>query len=311
MNSPLVSIVVCTFNRSAMLREALASLLRLEAGPAWTYEIVVVDNRSTDSTAQVVAAIAATTSVPVRREFEPQAGVVYARNCGVQAARGEWIAFFDDDQLAEPNWLKELLATAEARRVPCVGGAVLLKLPDDCQRQLSPVSRMLLGETVGMNHPRPYDYHVTPGAGNLLLRRSLFTQIGMFDLAYNHRGEDTEFILRMLKAGYSGWFTPTALVWHVTPPERLTDDYLRRLSRVMSSGLAVQERSMQGALVYPFVWCARLVQTACLLWPRWVGARLRGDVEHTLGASYRLEIARGYLRTGWALMRGKRPAWSA
>jgi CelD/BcsL family acetyltransferase involved in cellulose biosynthesis/GT2 family glycosyltransferase len=236
---PDVSIVVCTHNRAAMLGDALGSLLPLETDDGLKFEIVVVDNASADATPDVVRSIAAragvsdnhvpaATSSPVgglaavRYVFESRKGIATARNRGVAEARGSWIAFFDDDQLADPRWLVELLATARQQRVRCVGGRVELKLPADCERRLAPVCRMLLGGTVGSHELRRYNHRVTPGTGNLLIHRTVFDQVGRFDENFHRRGEDTDLFLRMLSAGIEGWYTPRAIVQHVIPPERLT-----------------------------------------------------------------------------------------
>ena len=101
MTTPDISTIVCTYNRADMLRSALASLYDLATDGEFTYEIVVIDNASTDATPAAIAAAAAESSAPLRGVHEPQKGVVAARNRGIREARGRWIAFFDDDQLAE------------------------------------------------------------------------------------------------------------------------------------------------------------------------------------------------------------------
>src|SRR5688572_12404265 len=128
MTTPDISIVVCTHNRAAMLREALASLYHLETGGRFTYEIVVIDNASTDATPQAIAAAAGESPAPLRGIHESQKGIVAARNRGIQEARGRWIAFFDDDQLADGRWLAELYRGAGQFDCRVVGGAVHLSL---------------------------------------------------------------------------------------------------------------------------------------------------------------------------------------
>jgi len=134
-----VSVVVCTYNRARLLAEALASLVRQQTGDRFQYEVLVVDNGSTDETPQVVAeaarlpaAAGGRSSGPqsVRWVREPRPGVAAARNCGVGNARGRWIAFFDDDQIAEPDWLAHLVEVARRTGAACVGGTVRLQLPD-------------------------------------------------------------------------------------------------------------------------------------------------------------------------------------
>ena len=111
--SPDITVVVCTHNRAESLWQALASLYALETGGRFTYEVLVIDNASPDHTQDVIAAAAGESKAPLRGVHEPQKGIVAARNRGVLEAAGKWIAFFDDDQLADSRWLLELHSAAE------------------------------------------------------------------------------------------------------------------------------------------------------------------------------------------------------
>lgn len=298
---PTITVVVCTRNRADRINIALASLGPFETGGRFSYEVLVVDNGSTDSTAQVVDGLAATFPVPLRRVFEEWPGVGRARNRGVSEASGEWIAFFDDDQAADPRWLAELLGIAERKHARCVGGQVRLKLPAGVDRDLSPVCRMLLGCSVDMPAERRYTPSCTPGAGNLMVHRSVFAEIGGFDEICS-RGEDTDLFVRMYKAGVEAWYSPDAVIDHLIPPERLTDEFLLRLSERMGNGMADHEFVARGPKLYPAVWLARVAQTGLTLWPRLLLARLRRDREATLGARCRLRVATVVLAEGRQLL---------
>ena len=189
MTAPDISIVVCTFNRAAMLRQALASLSDLATGGQFQCEIVVIDNASTDDTQQAIAAARLTSKHPLRGIRESEKGIVPARNRGVREARGRWIAFFDDDQLADPQWLVELRRGAAERQCRVVGGAVHLALPDNSSRQLDATVRMLLGESILSDRPLPYGGRITPGCGNLMIERSVFEEVGVFERTVSGRGE--------------------------------------------------------------------------------------------------------------------------
>ena len=108
MNVPLISVIIPTYNRCEMLRGALESLLHEETGGEFAYEIIVVDNASTAATKAVVEQVAADAPVPVRYFYQEIPGPAPARNCGVAEAQGDWLAFFDDDELATPDWLLQL-----------------------------------------------------------------------------------------------------------------------------------------------------------------------------------------------------------
>ena len=298
-----VSIVVCTYNRADMLRDALESLAQLETSGEFTYEVVVVDNASTDETSAVIATAAERCKLPIRSVIENKRGVAHARNRGVREARGQWIAFFDDDQLADHLWLVQLKNTANAMGARCVGGAVRLRLPDGIDRALTPLCRMLLGESVGLDTPQRYDLKVTPGTGNLMLHRSVFDEVGLFDESFNQGGEDTDLFVRIHTAGIEAWYTPAAVVHHVIPMERLTDEYLISISRQMVNGLPRIERQHWGRLLFPLILAARIGRAMLWTTPQylfWAGAN--GNHEAKLSARCRLAIAAAYTRAAASLL---------
>jgi glycosyltransferase involved in cell wall biosynthesis len=289
-----------------MLRAALESLSQLRTNGAFSYEVVVVDNASTDATDAVVAAAAKSSAVAVRGVVESKRGIAYARNRGIREARGEWIAFFDDDQLADTGWLAELRGMADAKKVRCVGGAVHLRLPAGLDRKLTPVCRMLLGESVGMASARQYDLKVTPGTGSLLLHRSVFQEVGIFDESLNHRGEDTDLFVRIHTAGIEAWYTPAAIVHHVIPRERLGDEYLISLSPTVIEGVAKMERQTWGGLLFPLIVAARIGRAALIYVPQFLlWARMMGDREAILAARCRLAITAKYTREALPLLAPK------
>ena len=98
-----ISVVVCSFNRAEGLRSALASLYDLETGNLFSYEIIVIDNASTDATPATIAQAAIESKTPLRGVYEGRKGIAPARNRGIAEAKGEWVAFFDDDQRADPQ----------------------------------------------------------------------------------------------------------------------------------------------------------------------------------------------------------------
>jgi glycosyltransferase involved in cell wall biosynthesis len=293
--SPQISVVVCTYNRAEMLRDTLASLVVQQTDGRFTFEILVVDNASTDHTPQVIEQAAAACDVVVRSVRELRQGQVHARNRGVSEARGEWIANFDDDQIADPRWLIELYSLAQSRQARSVGGVVRLKFPENCDRQLSPVCRRLLGESVGWETERPYTRKEGPGAGNQLLHRSVFQEVGLYDEAYNRRGEDTDLYRRIRAAGIESWYTPRAIAWHVTPPQRLEEAYLRATSLNNGWCFARRDQEEWGRAAMAGVVVARMGQAALLNLPRWLWAHLRRAREDALAARCLLWRLEGYL----------------
>jgi len=226
-----ISIVVCTYNRKALLPGALDSLIHQESGGQFTFEIIIIDDGSTDGTENVVKEIIKEAYiVPIRYVYKEGGGIADARNRGVAEAKSKWIAFFDDDQLAEPQWLAELYRIAMEKEADCVGGSILLDLPDSVNMQLRPFCRKALGELLLDYEPERYSEKVGLGSGNVMIRRKLFERIGGFDPNILTRGEDSDFFWRACEAGAEMWCAPKAIVHHIIPVSRLREEYLRRTS---------------------------------------------------------------------------------
>ncbi len=291
---PRITVVVCTYNRADSLRDALASLVDLHTN-GFDYDVLVVDNASTDHTGTVVHEFVTAHGDRFRGIRESRPGVSAARNAGVRAAGGDWIAFFDDDQIADPDWLSELFALARRREVALVGGSVRLKLPYGTVRNPTGFCRVLLGETLGRDHEQPYTRKVAPGCGNMLVHASVFGRVGLFDETLTTGGEDTDLYRRIREAGYEAWYTPTALVWHVIPAERLGVDALEWSAKRIGGHVARREARESG-IAGRFGWTMiRGAQWLMASGPgRWK-ARLRGDAEARLAQRCWRQFLGGYL----------------
>jgi glycosyltransferase involved in cell wall biosynthesis len=298
-----VSVVVCTYNRAELLRDTLASLKAQETGDGFRYDVVIVDNGSTDDTPRVIEeASGSSAAVVLRGVREPKPGVAAARNRGIRESSGEWVAFFDDDQVAEPSWLREMLTFARERGVHCVGGSNRLLLATGGEpEKLPPVCRAMLGE---MLERTPYRYtgKRAPGAGNLLLHRSVFEAAGVFDEGLREAGEDTDLFRRITAAGIEGWYCPHGVGYHVVPGYRLSASYLRWKARLHGSHLARRNLRQWGRGLFVLELLARLGQALGLHLPRLLWAGLGRDEDRLLGARCRVWRSEGYIRSALRLL---------
>jgi glycosyltransferase involved in cell wall biosynthesis len=296
MTRPLVTVVVCTYNRADFLKPALASLVAQQTGGAFDFEVLVVNNASTDGTGDVIADACRHAGGSIRHVDEPAPGISICRNRGIAEARGSWIAFFDDDQLADPHWLAQLMVTAERESAPCVAGGRDLALPENSRRALAPFCRVLLGEDSGgpVSASR-YGKKAAPNTGNLLIHRTVFEKVGAFNPSLTS-GEDSDLHRRMLAAAIPVWYNPAALVQHIIPPHRLEDAYFLWASTRHGWNRARWERERLGwprRVANPV---ARLLQAGLVFLPRLAWGRLRGDREQVLETRCLLARALGYLR---------------
>lgn len=297
-----ITIVVCTYNRSVMLREALRSLYDLRTAGEFSYDILVIDNNSTDDTPAAIEQCSRESRATLRGVRETKPGVAAARNRGVREAHGDWVAFFDDDQIADGDWLYELRRGVLEQQCRIVGGAVHLLLPEGCERDLHSFSRMLLGESRWSETPQPYNHRINPGAGNLMVEKSIFDEVGLFNEAIR-RGEDTDLYRRTRAAGLAAWYLPAAIIHHMTPDERLTDAYLLKLSRNMGDLLGLHEWNTRSTLVAATTWFAKGCRAAFLQWPQLQVAQLLGRTETVLGHRCRLALSAGHFAYGCSRIR--------
>jgi glycosyltransferase involved in cell wall biosynthesis len=232
-----ISVGLCTYNRLKMLRNTLDSLLRQQTDGTLTYEIVIVDDGSTDETPIFVRELANCSSIPIRYFREERVGVASARNRVVRESCGEWIAFIDDDETAEPDWLQQLIFAAQASNADCVGGSLKLALSEDAGSFAS-TTRKNLGETSRQGWFQKRFNYPGPGTGNALVRRELFEKVGLFDPSLNVVGEDQDFFRRARQAGFKTVFNSEALVHHFMPAHRLQPPYLLATASQYGKSLA-------------------------------------------------------------------------
>ena len=295
-----VTVIICTFNRADWLREALESLGSLKTN-GFTYEVLVVDNASTDHTKDAVMEMKDKVACPVRYVHESEPGVSFARNRGVQESNSTWIAFFDDDELAEPDWLLQLLESAEKHGVKCVGGGVRLKLHDGIDRQLQPWVRVTLGCTDSMQDEM-YDGKRVPTTGNMLIHSEIFDKIGLFRTDLVEGGEDTDLYHRMLHEGYQAWHNPNALTHHQIPEFRIKPDYLRSTANRMGVHIARREFEKYGYFKFIPVVIARMGVSAVKHIPKLIIAKFRGDKEMILEHNCIWWMWKGYFSAAFGFL---------
>ena len=232
-----LSVIVCTYNRSASLGRTLSSFLQSTPdGLSW--ELLVIDNDSTDETKQVVESFITASKLDVRYIFEGKRGLSEARNRGLREARGEIIIFTDDDVIVSPTYLPHVKKAFDELDAMCVGGKVLLEdnltkptwWDERCDGAVGKFDR---GDSVIVAGRTD---HALMGIGaNMSFRRSAFEKYGLFrtDLGRNGAdltmGEDAEMFQRLKKSGERVIYCPGALVYHCPAPQRFSKPYLRRV----------------------------------------------------------------------------------
>jgi glycosyltransferase involved in cell wall biosynthesis len=199
--TPFVSVIVCSYNGAKTLTACLESLGKISYPH---YEVVLVDDGSTDNTREIAARFP-----NVRYIHQENHGLSHARNAGAAAAKGEVFAYTDSDCMADGDWLYYLIGTLVTGEFAGVGG------PNVTPPAQSWIQACVAAAPGGPSHVLLTDTvaeHI-PGC-NMAFYRWAFENVGGFDVEYHKAGDDVDFCWRLQQSGGVIGFSPTALVWH-------------------------------------------------------------------------------------------------
>jgi glucosyl-dolichyl phosphate glucuronosyltransferase len=222
-----ISVVVPTYNRRQLLAKTLESLIGQRAASV-RYEVLVVDNNSTDDTRSVVETFTQRWSA-IRYLFEPRRGVSHARNTGIAAASAPIVAFIDDDVEADPSWIRNIKqAFDDHPDIDCLGGAIRGHFPEQPPAWFTPShwAPLALQEDKRPTWDAEHASGCLPTA-NFACRRAALEEVGGFAPEFL-RSQDHEIELRLWAAGKRGLYVPEIVVTTEVPRERLTKKYHRR-----------------------------------------------------------------------------------
>jgi glucosyl-dolichyl phosphate glucuronosyltransferase len=322
MTKMTYSVVIATCNRAHDLCETLGSLAGLRPDGPW--EVIIVDNNSTDGTRHVVEAAAAGFPAPLRYLFEREQGRSPALNAGIRQAQGDIILTTDDDVRVEPDWLDRAAEGLERLGAGYVGGRVLpiwggpppAWLPNRSGKHWAVIALLDYG-------PDAIEFGARVPLGvNMAFRRSAFERAGLLDPQTGRKAgtllgqEVREWCIRARAAGVRGFYAPEMAVRHVIPASRLTKAYFRRwfywrgISRARlyeRSGLDMEapERTTMDFRTVPHVFGVPryLYRKALSSAVTWVTAALRGDAVASFDHELWVWFFAGIVRQRWTALR--------
>jgi glycosyltransferase involved in cell wall biosynthesis len=256
--APDITVIICTRDRAARLSNVLSSFENLVVPEGLSWEICVVDNGSSDNTADVVARFAS--RLPVRCVREESAGLSNARNRGVAEAKGRYICWTDDDVELDERWLAAYAEAFERHPEAAVfGGRILPKLEPPTPGWFAayaarwPLTTMLAARDLGDEvTPLTFEGGRVPWGANYAIR-SEEQRRAVYDpnlgVSPNQRrlGEEAEVVFQIMSAGGRGWWVPEAKVRHIIPPGRQSRAYLREYFTASGETLAYLEDVSPGA----------------------------------------------------------------
>ena len=241
----MVSIIVCTYNREKFIGHCLRSIAA-QTAHSNEFELVFVDNNSTDQTAAIFSEFKRTNPrIHCRYVLEESQGLSYARNRGIKESKGEVIAFLDDDAIAGKDYVRYLID--DVLNSPCLaGGGKIIPYWEDERpawmgRFLLPlVSVIDLGDQQRIFRGAKY-----PIGANMFFKRIVFDRFGEFNTELGRMGrnlmggEEKELFNRIRKAGEEICYFPSISVHHIIPAERTTTEFIK----AQAIGIGVSERT--------------------------------------------------------------------
>jgi glycosyltransferase involved in cell wall biosynthesis len=230
-----LTLLVCTYNRSKDLRDLLETALAQETDGAFTYEVLVVDNNSTDDTRKVTESYIDAGHARLRYLFEPRQGKSYALNTGLSHIRGRLHVIVDDDQILPSGWAKEIVEAFRLHpEVTFIGGKILPLWQKEPPNWLTKQH----WAAIGMSDYGESEVVVDAGNQLCLIGCSFRTEdvlaVGGYtqELGVNSKQiggtEDLEVLQRLWKAGRKGVYVPDITIQHKAPADRCTRKYHRR-----------------------------------------------------------------------------------
>jgi glucosyl-dolichyl phosphate glucuronosyltransferase len=229
-NNVRIAAIVPTHNRCHYLKGAIISLQRQDF-PKDEYEIIVVDNNSTDKTPAVVEECSRSGGKKIVYVSEPALGLHNARHAGARRSRAEILAFTDDDAVYDPHWLAGLVRHYDEPAVGCVGGRILPLWEVDPPAWVDIIPNGFFSILDLGDEPLKLEYPGLYGV-NFSIRKDILFRCGGFNpesFGAVWLGDGESGLLRkVLRAGYQVVYAPDAVCQHLVLKERLTLDYVRR-----------------------------------------------------------------------------------
>lgn len=232
-----LSLIVATYNRAESLLRTLRSVAQQDT-PTERWECVVVNNASTDNTEECVNEfIAQNPQLNIRIVNESQQGLSYARNRGIVESKGRFVAFIDDDETINPQFISAYLTLFEQHSSFVAAGRVKAVYDQGRPSWMSKYPEKMIANPFDLgNRVITITSKMTPAGGNMAFNREVFNIYGNFDTRLGRCGsellgaEENDLFARIRALGERVYYTPDAVVYHHIDNSRLTPDYFDRLA---------------------------------------------------------------------------------
>lgn len=298
----MISVILCTYNRDKYIYNVLKSVAENDY-PHDQYEIVLVNNNSTDGTENECRRFQADyPDIRFRYFLETNQGLSYARNCGIRNAQGDLLVYVDDDATVNPEYLKTYsdFFTHHPEAV-AAGGPILPVYETEEPEWMTHYTRQLItGKLFLGNNQREFPRGAFPGGGNACYRKSVFDTVGLFNVELGRKGnsligaEEKDIFDKMTTHGMHFYYLPNAILYHIIPPHKLTQEYFDRLT--YSIGVSERYRTQQiSRKKYLNRLCKEAVKWGGTI-ALWCGFAIRGEcAKGNKLVAFRRNVTRGLL----------------
>ena len=233
---PEVSIIICTYRRPDVIEAVVKSLIKQSLDPN-KFEIIIVDNNSMDNTYDMVKPYIQYSSPKIKYILEKKQGLSYARNTGVAFSQSDLVAFIDDDAIADPNWLADIVNVyLNYPEAVAVGGKIIPQWEDNRPAWFKD---SMLGYLSVVDWGDLIKELIWPErllGTNISFKKKMLTDYGGFDINLGRRGhslmgaEETMVQKTFMEEGLPVIYTPKAIIYHRISPDRISYSYLTRLA---------------------------------------------------------------------------------
>ncbi len=231
-----ISYIICTYNRAVYLKKALTALTLQTYHNPQEYEIVVIDNNSTDNTEEVVHHFKLEhPMLAITYAKEEKQGLSHARNKGIEVSKGEWLAFLDDDAYIHPDYTNYVMAFIHDHiDVKAIGGPILLDFESKPPAWYTPYLGSLFGYFKPYQVTMAFSKKSYPRGSNMIFHRSLFDVYGLFNPDLGRTGnnmlgsEEKDMFQRIYQGNERVYYLSNAIIYHLVPDFRTTPIFIKK-----------------------------------------------------------------------------------
>ena len=240
------TVIICTYNRDKNLPKCIAALEQQEDVNDIKWEVLIVDNNSSDETKKMVMGLAEQSKLTIRYSFEPEQGLNHARNRGMRESKGTYFSYIDDDIIVSKNWLHAMHQALTDNDADAMGGRIHLdpsiKLPTWISKN-SGMYGFLGFQDFGEQAMQVDGVRQYPFGGNMAFNRSVIERVGFFNTQLGRKGEgtkkgelfkgaETDYFHRLASLENAKiFYTPDSIVYHHILPHQLEKKYFLTIHR--------------------------------------------------------------------------------